>query len=164
MAILVIYPRTFMYTRQALKWEIRMLDEAEKWASYSKDPSTKVGAVLYDPRRFTIITTGYNGFPRGVRDDKDLYADRPTKYARVVHAEANAIIDAAYQGKSTRDAMMASTHPPCCDCAGFLIQSGLAGILYEATKDNTELMERHNGSEAMRMFKECNFKIIGVTR
>jgi dCMP deaminase len=151
-------------TRKAMKWELRMLDEAQKWASYSKDPSTKVGAVIYNFKRYTIITTGYNGFPRGVRDDEDLYADRKRKYARVVHAEINAIIDAAYQGKSTHGAAMAITHPPCCDCAGFLIQAGITEVIYEETLANKELMERHNGSEAMQMFKEANFKITGVTR
>ncbi len=147
--------------RTALKWEARMIGEAKRWASYSKDPSTKVGAVIFDPIRRTIITTGYNGFPRGTLDDDDLYADRNIKYPRIVHAEANAIVDAAYQGRSTRGAHMAVTHHPCGDvCSGLIIQSGITNIIYEATEDE---MERHKSDIAMVLFKEANIKITGIT-
>jgi len=145
--------------RQALKWESRMLEEALRWASYSKDPSTKVGAVIYNPERNSIVTTGYNGFPRGVYDDPVLYENKDDKYPRVVHAEANAIIDAAYQGKSTKGMALATTHKPCADCAGIIIQAGITKLVYRTTDDD---MKRFHSDIAIQMFKEANVTTIGL--
>ena len=151
-----------MQVRKATKWETRMLDEAKRWASYSKDPSTKVGAVIYDPVRFSIVTTGFNGFPRGANDDPKLYADRSRKYPRIVHAETNAIVDAAYQGKSTAGMYMAVTHHPCGDhCTGNIIQAGIKHVIYEYTEDD---MARHNSKEATELFSEAGVQIIAVYR
>ena len=146
--------------RKAHKWEGRMIGEAKRWASYSKDPSTKVGAVIYHPTRNSIVTTGYNGFPRGTLDDPELYADKSRKYPRVVHAEANAIVDAAYQGKSTSGMYLAITHPPCADCAGIIIQAGIRYIVFEHSDDD---MARHNADEALELFNEAKVQIMGVT-
>jgi dCMP deaminase len=153
------FPEEFMI-RPAMKWESHMLAEAKLWASRSKDPSTKVGAVIYNPDRYTVVTTGYNGFPRGVMDHAKLYADREQKYPRVVHAEANAVVDAAYQGKSTKGMALASTHPLCGPCAGLIIQAGITSIIYEFTGED---MKRHAGLIAMEMLKEAHVKVQGVT-
>jgi len=67
------------------KWDRRFLEMAGLVASWSKDPSTQVGAVIVRPNK-TIVSVGYNGFPRAVRDDQSLYQDRPTKLMRTVHA------------------------------------------------------------------------------
>tara|TARA_R110000787_G_scaffold104340_3_gene211215 strand:+ start:1254 stop:1706 length:453 start_codon:yes stop_codon:yes gene_type:complete len=144
----------------ATKWQRRMLDIAKLISSFSKDPSTKVGAVIYNPSRNSIITTGYNGFPRGTLDTPALYEDRTQKYPRVVHAEANAIVEAASQGISTCLAALAITHPPCSDCAGLIIQAGIKNIIYEHTGDD---MERLNGVQAMQMFVEAGVIIKGIT-
>ncbi len=149
-----------MIVRKIYKWEARMLQIAKLVATFSKDPSTQVGAVIYNPDRKTIITTGYNGFPRGVKDYKYLYRDRSSKYPRVVHAEANAIVEAASQGISTAGGTLVVTHPPCSDCAGLIIQAGIENIVYEHTDDD---MERHNASIAMQMFDEVPILITAVT-
>lgn len=150
-----------MLIRKATKWEARMIDQAFKWASYSKDPSTKVGAVIYDPVRCTIVTTGYNGFPRGCKDDPELYADRSRKYPRVVHAETNVIVDAAYQGKSTAGMSLACTHRPCGDtCAGIIIQAGIKHIIHPHDGDD---MVRHNTEEAEEMFNEAGVQVVALT-
>jgi dCMP deaminase len=73
------------------KWDGRFLDLAVFVGDWSKDPSTKVGAVLVRPDR-TIAGLGFNGFPRGVLDHPERYDDRPTKYEMVVHAEMNALL------------------------------------------------------------------------
>lgn len=72
------------------KWDLRYLGLARQIADWSKDPSTKVGAVLVRPNN-SIASTGFNGFPPGEDDSPDLYADREYKYAHVIHAEVNAI-------------------------------------------------------------------------
>tara|TARA_R110000765_G_scaffold134073_2_gene232978 strand:+ start:95 stop:541 length:447 start_codon:yes stop_codon:yes gene_type:complete len=141
------------------KWDLRMLQVAKLVSTFSKDPSTKVGAVIYNPERKTIITTGYNGFPRGTQDDDVLYSDRQQKYPRVVHAEANAIVEAASQGTSTFGGHLAITHTPCADCAGLVIQAGIKRIVYEDTGDD---MKRLGGDHARQLFNEAKIALIGL--
>lgn len=146
--------------REAYKWEARMLEIARIIASFSKDPSTKVGAVIFNPIRNTIITTGYNGFPRGTSDEPGLYEDREQKYPRVVHAELNAIVEAANQGVSTRGGTLVCTHMPCADCAGAIIQAGITDVVYEHTGDT---MERLHGDKALQLFREAGIPVAAVT-
>jgi dCMP deaminase len=75
------------------KWDLRFLLMAQMVGSWSKDPSTKVGAVLVREDR-TVISVGYNGFPRNMPDDESQYSDRETKYSRIIHAEINALLNA----------------------------------------------------------------------
>src|SRR5450759_3287372 len=74
------------------KWDRRFIELARFVADWSKDPSTKVGAVIVRPDR-TVAALGYNGFPRGVLDHSERYDHRPTKYEMVVHAELNSILN-----------------------------------------------------------------------
>lgn len=74
------------------KWDYRFLSMAELVSSWSKDPSTKTGAVIVSPDR-TVVSVGYNGFPSGMIDD-DRYKNRQTKYELIVHSEMNAVIRA----------------------------------------------------------------------
>jgi dCMP deaminase len=76
-----------------LKWDIRFLRLAREVASWSKDPSTKVGAVIVRPDK-TVASLGYNGFPRNMEDDVELYNNREEKYSRIIHGEINALIHA----------------------------------------------------------------------
>jgi dCMP deaminase len=95
-------------------------------AGWSKDPSTKVGAVIVRPNR-TIASVGYNGFPRDVGDDPDRYGDRTIKYELVVHAEANAILHA---GEPVRGySMYIWPFMPCSRCAGLIIQAGIQVVV-----------------------------------
>ena len=72
------------------RWDMRFLEMAQLVASWSKDPSTKVGATIVDDDR-RVISVGYNGFPKGVADNKRL-EDRDEKYKMIVHAERNALL------------------------------------------------------------------------
>lgn len=109
---------------QADKWDSRFLSLAEVVASWSKDPSTKVGAVIVRPDR-TIASAGFNGFPRGVLDDDERYADRPTKYAMAVHGEANAIVNAR---EPLHGYSIYCTLFPCSVCAALIIQAGIINV------------------------------------
>ncbi len=93
----------------------------------SKDPSTKIGAVLVDD--YGIITTGYNGFPRKVKDYKVRYADRDIKYQYVVHAEHNAILTAARRGAKTDGSTLFVPCEPCNECVKAIIQAGVVKIV-----------------------------------
>lgn len=106
-------------------WDHFFLNMAAHAATASRDPSTKVGCILVDGRR-RLIGMGYNGFPRGVADLPERYEDRPTKYAMVQHAEANAVLQAT---ASTEGATAYVTHPPCSNCAGILIQAGVRRVV-----------------------------------
>ena len=73
------------------KWDRRFVDLARYVASWSKDPSTKTGAVIVDDYN-RIVSVGYNGFPRGIRDDEERLSNRDVKLSLMVHCEINAII------------------------------------------------------------------------
>lgn len=106
------------------KWRSRFFEAASLISSWSKDPSTKVGALIFDGAR-RVIGLGYNGFPRGIPDHPMFYEDRETKLSMIVHAEANAIMNA---NKSVKDCGILSTKFPCTDCAKLIIQSGVIEV------------------------------------
>lgn len=106
-------------------WDNRFLKLAQHIAQWSKDPSTKVGAVIVRPNR-TIASVGYNGFPRGVNDDERLN-DRPYKYAMTVHAEANAILSA--NERLDGCTLYVTPLSPCSSCASIIIQSGIKRVV-----------------------------------
>ena len=87
------------------KWDLRYLKLAEEVSSWSKDPSSKIGAIAVG-NKGQVLAQGYNGFPRGVIDKPEYYLDRETKYKYVVHAEMNVIYNATYNGVSLDGATM----------------------------------------------------------
>jgi dCMP deaminase len=109
------------------KWDLRFLRIAEEVRSWSKDPGTTVGCVLVKDRR--ILATGYNGFPATLSDSLDLYADREYKLSVVVHAEKNALFNAAKNGANTESCTAYVTFPPCSQCAAALIQAGVKVVV-----------------------------------
>jgi dCMP deaminase len=109
---------------------------AKHIAEWSKDRSRKVGCVIIGPNR-EIRSTGYNGFPRGVNDDKDERHERPAKYFWTEHAERNAVYNAVRNGVSLNDSVAYCTLFPCSDCSRALIQSGIKKLFtYEPNFDD----------------------------
>jgi dCMP deaminase len=131
-------------------WDNRFLALAEFYASWSKDPSTKVGAVVVRPDK-TVASYGFNGFPRGVLDLPERYADRAEKYPRVVHAEANAIYNA--HERLDGYTLYVSPLPPCNVCAGAIIQSGITRVV--AYKVSVPTQWQSNCLLAVEMFHEA---------
>lgn len=109
---------------KSIKWRSRFADMARLVATWSKDPSTQVGAVIFDARRI-VVGVGYNGFPRGVKDDVERYNIKDVKYRLVVHAEANAIMNAS---KSVRECALLVTKYPCSECSKLIAQSGIMNL------------------------------------
>src|SRR5690242_18395881 len=101
------------------KWDRRFLDLAKFVAQWSKDPSTKTGAVITRGRE--VVSVGYNGFPRDVEDAPERYNDRELKYKLIVHCERNALLFA----KQDLSGCTLYTYPfmSCTPCAGMVIQS-----------------------------------------
>ena len=114
------------------KWDRRFLDLANLIAGWSKDPSTKVGAVIVRSDR-TVASMGYNGFPRGVLDHEERYADRDQKYAMVVHAENNALLNSRESLEGCT--LYVTPLPPCTQCAAAIIQRGIARVVVDQKKD-----------------------------
>lgn len=144
------------------KWDKRFLDMANLVASWSKDPSTKCGAVITTTDH-RIVSVGFNGFPKGTNDDPALYANRPEKYRRVVHAEKNAILFA--QGQNLRGCILYVVPlPPCSQCAGMIIQAGIARVVtYEPSQ---ELWERW-GEEintTWKMFRDVGINYVQINQ
>lgn len=75
------------------KWDRRFLEMACLVSTWSKDPSTRTGAVIVAPDR-RVVSVGYNGFPRAMEDLPALYENREEKYSRIVHCEMNAVLSA----------------------------------------------------------------------
>lgn len=138
------------------KWDIRFLKLAEHVAAWSKDPSTQVGCVIVDPKR-TVVSIGYNGFPRGVEDSTERLEDRSVKYLMVQHAEANAVSSS----REPLDGYTAYvTHAPCANCTGLLIQAGIQRIV--TTQPSAELAERFSDSfdASKKMLDETGVELV----
>jgi dCMP deaminase len=109
------------------KWDQRFIDLAKYISDWSKDPSTKVGAVITHPVSKRIISTGFNGFPAGVEDTAGRLENREIKYEMVVHAELNALLFAGHGA----DGATLYVYPlaPCARCAVTIIQAGIKRIV-----------------------------------
>ena len=101
---------------------------AQYVATFSKDPSTKVGCVIVGPDK-TVRATGYNGFPLGVDDDPVRYANRDLKYKLIEHAERNALFGADRAGTYLGGCVAYVTLPCCTDCARALIGHDIREVI-----------------------------------
>jgi len=140
---------------QLTKWDKRYLSLAAEVATWSKDPSTQVGAVTVGSKK-EVLSQGFNGFPRGIHDTDERYNHRETKYKFVVHAEMNAIYNATYSGTSLDGATL-YVHglPICSECAKGIIQVGIKKVVIEKSK------ELDNWNESVQLSKEM-FNEAGV--
>lgn len=110
-----------------MSWDDRWMDMATLVASWSKDRSRKVGAVIVDERNI-VVSLGWNGFPRGIDDTIESRHQRPAKYKYTVHAEMNCILNIRNHF-SLDNCKMYVTLYPCAHCAQSIIQSGIKYII-----------------------------------
>lgn len=124
-------------------------------AEWSKDPSTKVGAIIVGDKD-QIVSQGYNGFPRGFNDSNERYFTRSLKYKYTIHAEANAIYNALYNGASVEGCTI-YVHglPPCLECAKAIVQSGIKRVVTDSKPD--ERWAQSN-QDALDIFNEANIE------
>ena len=146
----------FNYTPPS--FDVTCMKQVYLAAERSKDPRTKIGAVLVKDRN--IIGTGYNGFARKVLDLPDRYNDRELKYKFVVHAEANSVLTCARLGTKTMDSVLYTNGIPCDSCMKSIIQGGIKEIIIH--KQWPE-MTHSNWIESTRISKimmiEANIKL-----
>lgn len=126
-------------------WNKRFLDLAQTISTWSKDPSTKVGAVIINDLK-QVVGMGYNGFARGVSDSPEDYANRDLKYKKVVHAEINAVLNA---GLAVRGATLYCTFFPCPQCAACLINAGVKKIVARENPSDQRWVEEQKIAETM---------------
>ena len=116
-----------------INWDEYFMGVAMLAARRSKDPSTQVGACIVSQDNI-IISTGYNGMPKGCSDDEFPW-DREgeeTKYPYVVHAELNAILNS--NGRDLHGSRIYVALFPCNECAKAIIQSGVREVIYLSDK------------------------------
>lgn len=125
------------------KWDIRFLELAKHVASFSKDPSTKVGAVIVRNNN-EIVSLGYNGLPKGIQDEDSILNNRKKKMELIIHGEENALIFA----KQSVDGCTLYTYPfICCSrCSSKMIQAGIKRVVTiddvpDRWKENMKLSE-----------------------
>jgi dCMP deaminase len=135
------------------KWDLRFLDLAKLVGSWSKDPSTQVGAVIVDDDH-VVVSLGYNGFPRGVEDTPERLFDREKKYEIIVHAEANALAFATRPVKGCT--LYTWPFEPCSRCAGLIIQSGIKRVVSVIQEDSRW---KKNFNISRKIFSEARVKI-----
>jgi dCMP deaminase len=138
-------------------WHNRFLELAKFISTWSKD-STKVGAVIVDPKTKQVVGIGYNGFPRGVEDSEDRYANRETKLKLIVHAEVNAILNAnkSVQGCDLYVYPTMMIPDVCPDCAKVVAQSGIKRVFYYKGKTAERWQELAKYSKLI--FDESNIE------
>lgn len=139
------------------KWSERFLDLANHIATWSKDPTTQVGCVIVDKQN-RIVSVGFNGFPRGVKDLVERYDDRPTKHLFVAHAERNALDNAPL---SVEGCTLYSPLLPCNECAKSIIQKGIKKVVsYQPTAD----VPHFNWDVTKKMFLEAGVQLYLINK
>ena len=139
-----------------ISWDEYFMGVALLAAERSKDPSTQVGACIVDESN-RILSTGYNGFPKGCSDDEYPWnrneADGETKYPFVVHAELNAILN--NRGKSLSGSKIYVALFPCHECAKAIIQAGINEVIYLSDKYKATVSD----ANSRRMLESAGVKL-----
>ena len=134
-------------------WAGRYIGLAQHIAEWSKDPATKVGAVIVDTFQ-RVVSMGFNGFPRMTHDNPELYAQRDVKLLRMLHAEQNALL---FAHRPVQGCTIYTTHPPCARCASMLIQAGICQVVHPpntlSSKWRDELVA------AAEMYREAGIQV-----
>jgi dCMP deaminase len=148
-------------------WNSWFLEGVYWVASKSKDPKTKIGALIVKDRH--IVSTGYNGLPIGVDDQIPDRKERPEKYKWFEHGERNAIYAAAKYGISTEGATLYTNALPCADCARGIIQSGIINVyIHKQFSDICDMHQREqwkgHDNATFTMFREADINCFTIDK
>ncbi|MFV1948412.1 MAG: cytidine/deoxycytidylate deaminase family protein [Anaerolineales bacterium] len=135
-------------------WNEYFLNIAREVAQRSTCERAKVGAVIVKDKR--ILTTGYNGSPRGLAHCTEVGCLMDNGHCvRTLHAEQNAIIQAALHGVITEGAIIYVTHQPCFNCAKTIINAGISEIVYD---------REYHDERSLEFLELAGVKLIGINR
>lgn len=156
----------YIIHERRMRWDWHFINLAVQNAKMSKDPSTKVGAVIVGPDR-EIRSMGFNGFPRGIVDTRERLNDREKKLSLVVHGEMNAVLNAARIGVSLNNCSMylAATDKsgaiwggaPCVRCTVEIIQAGISEIIAPPFKDTPSRWKK-SVEQSRKLLAEAGIK------
>jgi dCMP deaminase len=141
--------------KRLVKWDKRYIELAAHVASWSKDPSAKVGCVIVSPTYGRALTFSFNGFPANVHDcDKILHhEDKTKKLDRIIHAEQNALL---YAGREAKDCHAYIVGKPVCNtCAIMLVQAGIGRVVAAAPSPDGKGIWDEAGRTALALFKQA---------
>lgn len=133
------------------KWDQRFLTLARLVGSWSKDPSTQVGAVVVRPDK-TVASLGFNGFPRFMEDRDTRLVNRPDKYDRTVHAEMNALL---FTRERLDGFTMYVTFPMCHRCAVHVVQAGIKRVVCGVMNEDDQSRWGESANRAVEYLREC---------
>lgn len=142
----------------ASNWDERWMDLATLISGWSKDRSRKIGCVIVNDLQ-SVVSLGWNGFPRNINDDIENRHDRPQKYEWTEHAERNAIYNATLNNTSVRGCTLYCTWHPCTDCARGIIQTGIKRVV--CAEPDWEDIDRWSAKFKMvkKMLDEANIHV-----
>jgi dCMP deaminase len=135
-------------------WDQRFMSLARHVGTWSKDRSRQVGCVIVAPDN-VVRAIGFNGFPRGLNDEREERHLRPAKYLWTEHAERNAIYTAARTGVSLVGCRMYLPWFPCVDCARAIVQTGIVELI-AIPPDLTDMKWGEGFAVSEEMLKEAN--------
>lgn len=128
---------------------------AKEVSSWSRDPSSKIGATVVSPKNI-ILATGWNGFPRNIKDTDERLNNREIKYKYTVHAEMNCIYNACYTGNSLdNSSLYVYGLPTCSKCCLGVVQSGINKV-YMMYKKNIAEKWQEEFKFTESVFNEAN--------
>lgn len=136
-------------------WDIRFINLAKTVSEWSKDPSSKVGAIVVTSKG-GAIALGYNGFPSGIEDNARL-DQKNLKNDMIIHAEQNALLIAGSRAQGA--SLYVWGKSICARCAVVIIQAGIESIIATDPKDELSSKWRRSGNRAIRMFNEVDMDI-----
>jgi dCMP deaminase len=147
-------------SRRVPGWHAYYLAVCRSVALRSKDPDTQIGCIIVGPAH-EIRSTGYNSFPRGIRDSVPQRLSRPEKYLWVEHAERNAIYNAARAGTPLQDCTIYVELMPCMDCARAIVQAGIVEVVVDANRMHLYSSKRYDPEfkKVKVLFKEADIKM-----
>lgn len=144
-------------TNQPTGWDKKFLDQAKLNASWSKDPSTGVGAVIVGPTNHPS-GQGFNGFPSKIYDDPEWLNDRATKYRVTIHAELNAILSATVD--LTGHTIYVWPFAPCEQCALSIIQKGITRVVTIKTPEDKLARWKESFDFAQKLFEMAGVEVV----
>jgi dCMP deaminase len=135
------------------------MEMAQVISTWSKDPSSQIGAVVVNDER-RILATGYNGFPKGIADTEERLNNKEEKYSLIIHAEMNALMNALYSGVSLKDSTLyVYGLPVCSSCAKCVIQAGVKRVVIPTIKTTKANWQYLWEKESAPMFEESGVQI-----
>ena len=135
------------------------MESAFRIASYSKDTSTKVGAVIAKDK--DEISAGYNGPPPGMDDEMVYSMQRPRKYNFIIHAEVNAILRAQAKQAPVKGCVLYCPYYPCANCACQIITAGISEVVTLPFEIASKFHDRwcESMADASLLFAQCGIQV-----